>query len=145
MLSAMSGSSSMMSINGFINGGCGSGVGSGRAGERESGRARDEERYFFPPLPHSLAPALSRSPTPHSLPCYLTMFDHQSFGHVNNQLADVGDVISDALEVFGDQQQPGGAPGRRRVARHPVEQVVKDAVVETVDVVAALDNRPRGL
>src|SRR5215475_10169523 len=108
MLSAMSGSSSMMSIKGFINGGCGSGVGSGEWGVGVL--------IYRIPLP-----------TPHSLPCYLTMFDHQSFGHINDQLADVGDVIADAFEVFGDHQQPGGAPGRRRVARHPVEQVVKDA------------------
>src|SRR5215468_6519921 len=84
-------------------------------------------------------------PTPDSLSRYLAMFDHQSFGHVNDQLTDVGDVIADALQMFGDKQQPGGAPRGRRVARHPVKQVVKDVVVEPVDVVVAFDHRARGV
>src|SRR5215475_10877146 len=98
MLSAMSGSSSMMSIKGFINGGCVLGVGNGEWGVGSG-------RYHLPlPTPHS------PFPTPYFLSRYLAMFDHQSFGHVNDQLADVGDVIADALQMFGDKQQPGGAP-----------------------------------
>src|SRR5215510_15462244 len=125
MLSAMSGSSSMMSIKGFIFD-CGLRIadcGFETASSILDRRIRNPQS------------AIRNSS------CYLTMFDHQSFGHINNQLTDVGDVIPDAFKVFGDHQQPGGAPGRRRVARHPVEQVVKDAVVEPVDVVVALDHR----
>src|SRR5262245_14447112 len=112
MLSAMSGSSSMISIKGFIK-------------QRVVGG-----RWLAPGGWSAVFPNQPPGANHQPLSGNLTMFDHQSFGHINDQLADVCDVIADALEVFGDHQQPGGAPGRRRVARHPVEQVVKDAVVE---------------
>src|SRR5215468_2870446 len=101
MLSAMSGSSSMMRMKGFITRWS---VIGGRwlAPDGWFGYAEDQP----PDANHQ------------SLSGYLAMFDHQSFSHVNDQLADVSDIIADALQMFGDQQQPGGAPSRGRVARH---------------------------
>src|ERR1051325_546464 len=71
------------------------------------------------------------------------MFDDGGLGHVNGQLADVRDVVGDALYVFGDEQQARGARRGRRVCDHQVDEIVKDAIVEIVYLVVALDDGAR--
>src|SRR5215212_7752834 len=55
----------------------------------------------------------------------VAVFDEGGLGHVDGQLADVRDVVGDALQMFGDEEQAGGAARRRRLFGHQLDQVVE--------------------
>src|SRR2546421_12113125 len=65
----------------------------------------------------------------------VTVFDELGLRHVDRQLADVCDVVGDALQVFGDEEQARGARRGRRVCDHQLDQVVEDALVHRVNLV----------
>ena len=73
------------------------------------------------------------------------MFDDARFRHVYDQLADVGHVIADPLEMLGDQEQSRRAAGGVRVARHVIEQIMEDPVVEPIDLVILPEDAARGI
>src|SRR5436853_2591248 len=85
-------------------------------------------RSLFIPHPSALIPSSVR------------VFNHCGFGHIDRQFADVRDVISDALDVFGDKEQARATGRRRRVADHQVNQVMKDTVIEIIYLVVSFDD-----
>src|ERR1700682_6042041 len=52
--------------------------------------------------------------------------------HVDGQLADVGHVVTDALEMFDDKQQACVTRGRPGFVGHHCDQVVKELVIEII-------------
>ena len=66
------------------------------------------------------------------------MFDEGRFGHVDGQLADVGHIITNPLEMFGNEQQPRIARGGGGFSDHHFDQVMKDVIVEIVNLGVSL-------
>ena len=52
----------------------------------------------------------------------LEVLDERSFSHVNGQLAYIGHVIANSLEVFGHEKQPRVARGGGRLSHHHFNQ-----------------------
>src|SRR5439155_25023262 len=69
----------------------------------------------------------------------VAVLDNCSLRHINGQLADVRDVITDALEMFSHEQQPRVTGGCRRLFGHQFDQVVKDLIIEIVNFRVAFD------
>ena len=46
------------------------------------------------------------------------MLDEGGFGHVNRQLADVGNVIADAFKMFGNEEQTRVTSSGGRLGDH---------------------------
>src|SRR5215213_439303 len=63
----------------------------------------------------------------------LSMFDKCGLRHVDRQLTNVGHVVADALEMFGDKQQPRIACGGGRLGHHQLNETMKSMVVQIVD------------
>src|ERR1043165_5950450 len=72
------------------------------------------------------------------------MFDKGCFGHVHSQLTDVRDVIADALDVLGDEEQPCGARRGARIADHQINKGLKDTVVKIIYLVIGFDDGASG-
>ena len=68
------------------------------------------------------------------------VFDECRFSHVDGQFADVGYVIANSLQVFGDEKQPRVSRRGGRFAYHQFNQAMKNVVIEIVDLSVALNN-----
>src|SRR5690348_2744064 len=75
----------------------------------------------------------------------IAVFDERGFSHVDGQLTYVCDVITDAFQVLGDEEQPRIARGGRRLSDHQLDQAMKRVVVKIVDGHVALDDLARHL
>src|SRR6266576_1859743 len=67
----------------------------------------------------------------------LEVFDESSLSHVDGQLAYVGHVITDPLQVLGHEKQSRVTRGGSRLAHHHFDQPVKNVVIEFVDLSVA--------
>src|SRR6266550_2464175 len=70
----------------------------------------------------------------------LKMLDECGFGHVNRQLANVGHVVADAFQMFGNEKQARVTSGRGWFSHHHFDQLMEDVVIQVVDFRIAFDN-----
>ena len=54
---------------------------------------------------------------------------------VDDVLGDVGGVVADAFEIFGDEDELEGGKDYAGIAHHVGEQLAEDLVAEVVDLV----------
>ena len=59
----------------------------------------------------------------------LKVLDECSFRHVDSQLADIGDVIANSFQMFGNEEQPRIARSSGRFRHHHLNQTVEHVVV----------------
>ncbi len=69
----------------------------------------------------------------------MNVFDDCRFSHVNSELANVGHVIADALEVLGNEKETGIARCGRRVGDHHLDKIVEYLIVKIVYLGVAFD------
>src|SRR5688572_1381545 len=69
----------------------------------------------------------------------LGMFYECCLGHVDRQLADIRNVVTDAFDVLRDQQEPRIASSSGRFADHQLNEAVKYVVIELVNLLIPFD------
>src|SRR6266851_754223 len=70
----------------------------------------------------------------------LEVLDECGFGHINRQLADVGHVVADAFQMFGNEKQARVAGSSAWLSDHHFDQLMEDVVIKIVDYRVALDD-----
>ncbi len=68
------------------------------------------------------------------------VLDECGFGHINRQLADVGHVIANAFQMFGNEKQARVAGSSGWLSDHHFDQLMEDVVIKIVDYRVALDD-----
>src|SRR6266545_7227826 len=68
------------------------------------------------------------------------MFDEGCLGHVDGQLADVGHIITNTLQMFGDKQQARISCRSGWLSYHHFNQAMENMVIEIVNLSIPLNN-----
>src|SRR6185295_9350524 len=69
----------------------------------------------------------------------LKVLDKRSFSHIYGQLANIGNVVTNSLEVFGYEKQTRVSCRGCRLGDHHLDELMKYLVVEFVDLNVALN------
>ena len=73
----------------------------------------------------------------------LEVLNKRRLGHVNRQLANVRNIIADPFQMLSHKKQPRIARRGGGFGHHHFNQLVKNVVIEFVDLSVALNNFAR--
>jgi hypothetical protein len=83
---------------------------------------------------------MNRAPTSGLAAVYAGVADVLALDDVDDVFGDVGGVIADAFEVFGDEDELESGKDHAGIAHHVGEEFAEDLIAEVVDLVVAGEN-----